>query len=274
MSGRLAGRSALVTGAGGGIGLATAHAMAREGAGVAVVDIDGDLAAAAAAAIRAEGGRAVAVTCDVADPDQVGRAFAVATDAHGVPQALFNNAGIAGPMVSAPETPLDGWERTIAVNLTGVFLVAAEFIRRVRAAGLPGAMVNTSSIDAVYAEPYQAAYIASKGGVISLTRMMALDHGREGIRANCICPGHVLTPMTEPFYEPEGALAQVADGHALGRIGRPDEIASTVVFLCSDESSFITGATIVVDGGMSIGGRLMPESGVYGIGSLDAATDR
>lgn len=257
-------RSAVVTGAGGGIGRATAQRMAEEGAAVAVLDIDAGLAAETAGLITAAGGRAIHVACDVAVEADVARAFALATEAHGTPQVLFNNAGVAGPSVSTPQTPLAGWDHCIAVNLTGIFLVAAEFLRGCLERSLPGAMVCTSSVDAVFAEPYQAAYIASKGGVIALTRMIAVDHGKQGIRANSICPGHVLTPMTEPYYEPEGALEQVSAGHALGRIGRPEEIASTVVFLCSDEASFITGATILVDGGMSAGAQLMPPSDAYG----------
>lgn len=259
MAERLTGRSAVVTGGGGGLGGATAIAMAREGAAVAILDINGDLASGTADRIVQAGGRAIGVECDVSDPDQVRRAFDVATDRHGVPTALFNNAGISGPLKPVPDIPVEEFDHCVAVNFRGVFLVAAEFLRRARAAKLEAAMVSTSSIDAVFTEPESAVYSATKGAVISMTRTMALDHAREGIRINCVCPGHVLSPMTKPFYDAQpGALEQAERMHALGRIGRPDEIANAVVFLCSDESSFVTGTALIIDGGMSLGAQIVP----------------
>ena len=253
MAGKLEGRSAVVTGGGGGLGRATALEMAKEGAAVAVLDISASLAEAAAASVTEAGGRSIAVACDVSDPDAVHRAFELATQAHGVPRVLFNNAGIAGPLVPAPETPLEEFDRCVAINLRGVFIVAVEFIRRACSAGIPAAMVNTASADAIFAEAACPAYVATKGAVVAMTRAMALDHAREGIRINCVCPGHVLTPMTEPLYEPEGTVEQVASMHALGRIGQPIEIARAVVFLCSDDASFVVGSAMMVDGGMTIG---------------------
>jgi NAD(P)-dependent dehydrogenase (short-subunit alcohol dehydrogenase family) len=234
--------------------------MAHEGAAVAILDIDGDLASSTAAEIVDIGGRAISAVCDVSDPEQVRAAFEAAANSHGVPTALFNNAGITGPLGHVPDIPVDEFDQCLAVNLRGVFLVAAEFLRRVRDAGVPGAIVSTSSIDAVFTEPESAVYSATKGAVISMTRTMALDHARERIRINCICPGHVLSPMTQPFYDAShGSLEQAERMHALGRIGRPDEIASAVVFLCSEESSFITGTALIIDGGMSLGAQVVPD---------------
>jgi NAD(P)-dependent dehydrogenase (short-subunit alcohol dehydrogenase family) len=260
MSQRLTGRSALVTGGGGGLGEATALAMAREGAAVSVVDIDGDLAVRTAETIVREGGQAIACACDVSDPGQVREAFAAAAEAHGTVTAVFNNAGISGPLKVASDIDVEEFDRCIAVNLRGVFLVAAEFLRGVRAASVPGTLVSTSSIDALFTEPESSVYSATKGAVISMTRTMALDHAKEGIRINCVCPGHVLSPMTQPFYDAvPGAREQAESLHAMGRIGRPEEIAAAVVFLSCDESSFITGIPLVVDGGMSLGAQILPQ---------------
>jgi NAD(P)-dependent dehydrogenase (short-subunit alcohol dehydrogenase family) len=247
------------------MGAATARAMADEGAAVTVLDIVGEHAEAIAASIVADGGKAIAAECDVSDVGQVSEAFDTATAAHGVPTALFNNAGIAGPLVTAPDTPIEEFDRCIAVNLRGVFIVAAEFVRRARDANLSAAAVNTSSINSFYVEPSAPAYCASKGAVVALTKAMALDHAREGIRINCVCPGQVLSPMTQPLYEAiPGGVEAAAELHPIGRLGRPDDIASMVTYLCSDEASFVTGAIFVVDGGLTIGTRVVAESELYG----------
>jgi NAD(P)-dependent dehydrogenase (short-subunit alcohol dehydrogenase family) len=265
MTDRLAGKSALITGGGSGIGAATAVMMARDGAAVTVVDRDPTTAGTTVDSIVTAGGRAVAATCDVSDPEDVRVAFDTAAAAHGTPNVVFNNAGISGPLKSAPETPLDEFDRCFAVNVRGVFIVASEFLRRLLAEGLTGAMVNTASVDAVYAEPSAAAYVASKGAVLSLTRALALDHGRDGIRINCICPGQTLSPMTQRLYDAvEGGLEHANAAQAIGRVGIPDEIAAAVVFMCTDEASYMTGSAMIVDGGLSIGERVMQESDLYG----------
>jgi NAD(P)-dependent dehydrogenase (short-subunit alcohol dehydrogenase family) len=262
---RLQGTSAIVTGGGSGMGAATALAMARDGAAVAVVDIVGAHAQATVDTIVAGGGRAIATVCDVSDVDQVRDAFDAATTAHGVPTALFNNAGISGTLVPAPETPIEEFDRCVAVNLRGVFIVAAEFVRGARAATRSASAVNTASINSFYVEPNAPAYCATKGAVVALTRAMALDHAREGIRINCVCPGQVLSPMTQPLYEAvPGGLEAAEQLHPLGRIGQPEDIASMVTYLCSDEASFITGAVFVVDGGLTIGTRVVSDSELYG----------
>lgn len=267
----LSGRTAVVTGGAGGIGAATALVLAREGAAVAVLDLDEAGARATAERVEAAGGRAFGHGCDVSDPDQVRAAFDRAEAELGLPDVLFNNAGIVGPEATAPDTPLAELDRCLAVNLRAPFVCAAECIRRLRSAGCPGAIVNTASVNAVFAEPGFPAYVATKGGVAALTRALALDHAGEGIRVNCVCPGYVETPMTKPLFEAGAAgVAATAAMHAIGRVAQPEEIAEVVAFLCSDAASFMVGASVMVDGGMSIGAQVLPEPDP-GSGSTEAA---
>ena len=258
--GRMAGRRAFITGAGSGLGRATAVAMAREGASVCLSDIDGDAAQRAADAITGAGGTAVGVACDVADATALDRALDAAEEAIGPIDALCCNAGIALPN-DLPGTAADGWRRTMDINLGGVWNGCRSVIGRARARNAPASIVNTASVNAFFVEPDFAAYCASKGGVLALTRALALDYARHGIRVNCVCPGYMETGMTAPLFGEgdEGAEARRVAGaqHAMNRIAQPEEVAEVVVFLASEEASFMTGAAVVVDGGMSIGCRIV-----------------
>lgn len=251
--GELTGRIAVITGAGGGIGSATAMAFAREGAAVAALDIDLAQATATAASVRDAGGTGLALACDVSDADAVQESFSRARRELGLPDVLFNNAGIVGPAGTADEAPIEEFDRCLAVNLRAMFLCAAEFIRGLREEGKTGSIVNTASVNAVFAEPGYAAYIASKGGVAALTRALALHHIGDGIRVNCVCPGYVDTPMGHPPGTTESDMRAITGWHPIGRIARPEEIAEVVSFLSSDRASFMVGASVLVDGGMSIG---------------------
>jgi NAD(P)-dependent dehydrogenase (short-subunit alcohol dehydrogenase family) len=252
----LAGRVAVVTGAAGGIGSATALTLAREGASVAAVDLDLDGATAVAQRVRAAGGSASADRCDVSRESDVRDAFAHITQELGVPDILFNNAGVAGPVELAPDASLEEFDRCVAVNLRAIFVCAAEFIRGLRAASRPGSIVNTASVNALYAEPFAPAYTATKGGVTALTRALALQHISEGIRVNCVCPGYTDTPMGHPPGLSAQDMEQVASWHPIGRLAQPEEIAEVVAFLSSERASFMVGASVMVDGGMSIGAQL------------------
>lgn len=256
----MTGRRAFVTGAGSGLGRATAVVMAREGASVCLCDLDADAARRAAQAIRAGGGTAVAVACDVADAVAMERALDEAEEALGPIDALCCNAGIALPK-DAPSTSTAEWRRTLDINLGGVWNGCRSVIGRARARNATAAIVNTASVNAFFVEPDFVAYCASKGGVLALTRALALDYARDGIRVNCVCPGYMDTGMTAPWFGvgDEGAEARRVAGeqHAMGRIAQPEEVAEVVVFLASEEASFMTGAAVVVDGGMSIGCRIV-----------------
>ena len=257
---RLAGRTALITGGASGIGRATALAMAREGASVAVLDIDGDQAARTARRIADEGGVAVGIECDVTQEREVRDAFASARSQLGVSTALFNNAGVTGPIGLLRDLNIDDIERCFAVNLRGALLVAREFLRALQDERVPATIVNTASVDAFHAEPGGVAYNASKGAVVSMTKTLALDHAREGIRVNCICPGYVDTAMTAPFLAEASDRHTTADRHPLGRIATPAEVAAAVIFLSCDDSSFTTGTALMVDGGLTAGGALIAPS--------------
>jgi NAD(P)-dependent dehydrogenase (short-subunit alcohol dehydrogenase family) len=252
MTGLLAGKSALVTGGASGIGRAAALAFAREGARVLVADLAMDGARETVGRVNAAGGQAVAFAADMADPSQVEAMVAAAVSAFGRLDCAFNNAGIAPGAVGTPglriaDVAPEAWDRLIAVNLTGVWHCLRHEVARMLAQGGGGAIVNTASIASLVGLPGSGSYVASKHGVLGLTRAAALDYAADGIRVNAVCPGYVGTPMTEETMRRRGAevLAKVP----LNRLGTPEEIAEAVVWLCSDRAGFVTGAAHTVDGG-------------------------
>jgi NAD(P)-dependent dehydrogenase (short-subunit alcohol dehydrogenase family) len=250
---RLDGKRAFISGAGGGIGRATALAFARQGAALALGDVKRDTAEATAEAIRAEGGKpALVVTGDVGDPDSCRAMIDAAAAGLGGLDILFNNAGIIHAEDEGPvETPLAAWEATLRVNLTGVFLACKYGIPHLEAAG-GGAIVNTASVVALVGSAFpQLAYTAAKGGVVAMTRELAVMYGRKGIRCNAICPGPVGTPIVEAFIKEPANWGARRPYMPMGRLGSPEEIANLVLFLASDESSYVTGAAYAIDGGIS-----------------------
>ncbi len=249
---RLDGKVAVVTGAGSGIGREAATLFAAEGARVVVADVAGDRAAAAVAAIESAGGTAIAVTVDVSDQDQVAAMVAAAVDTFGGLHVAFNNAGIfpeddGGVLDTPPET----WARVMEVNLKGVWLGCRAEVPAMLASG-GGSIVNVASFVAlVGAATAQIAYTASKGGVLAMTRELAVEYARKGIRANSICPGPIETPLlAELLADPERRQRRLVH-IPIGRFGRPEEIARAALFLASDDASFVTGSALVVDGGIT-----------------------
>jgi NAD(P)-dependent dehydrogenase (short-subunit alcohol dehydrogenase family) len=251
---RFEGKVAVVTGGGSGLGQVTAEAFAREGAAVAVVDVNLERAEAVAHGIVERGGQAIAVEADVSRDADAQRIAAETVRALGGIDYLFNNAGIQ-TYGSVVETDEATWDRTLDVNLKGIYLVAKYSIPEIARRG-GGAIINTASVQGLASQPRVAAYTASKGGVIAMTRTMAVDHAAQNIRVNCICPGSIDTPMlrwaADLFApdDPQGAVQEWGKLHLLGRIAKPEEVAQAVLFLASDAASFITGAPLIVDGGM------------------------
>jgi NAD(P)-dependent dehydrogenase (short-subunit alcohol dehydrogenase family) len=244
----IAGKVALVTGAASGIGEATAHRFAAEGAKVVAVDVNGDGAERVAASIRAAGAVASAFAADVTDPAAAREMIRHAVATFGRLDVLDNNA-TSGTMGRVADVSLEEWNRVVAINLTAPF-IAAKLAIPVMLERNGGVIVNISSAAGVQAEEGLAAYASAKAGLLALTRNIAAEYGRRGIRCNAVCPGAVLTPPTRAFLGAvDGIQARMEQATPLRRIASPEEIASVVVFLASDESSYVNGATIMVDGG-------------------------
>lgn len=248
---RLANKNAIVTGGAGGIGRATALAFAAEGAQVAVIDLRADAAEAVAAEIRAAGGTAVAIAADVSSEADVLRLIAATVEAFGGVDVVFNNAGIIRRS-TVVETTEQEWDRVFGVNVKSIFLMCKHVVPLMAAAG-GGSIVNTGSGWGLKGGDRAISYCASKGAVVNMTRALAIDHGPQGIRVNSVNPGDVNTGMLleearQLDQDAQAFLAESAD-RPLGRMGQPSEIAAAVVWLASDESSYVTGSALVVDGG-------------------------
>ena len=252
---RLDGKRAFITGAGSGIGEAIARLFAQQGAQVIVADIQPDAAQRVTNSIIESGGVANSLLLDVADEVQVCKGFADVANQYGRLDILVNNAGVSH-VGNILETSFEDWERVMSVNAGGVFLCAREGVRQMLAQSpVGGVIINMSSVVATIGVDRRLPYSASKGAVLALTRSIAIDFVTQGIRCNAICPGTVQTPFVE------GYLARNFAGHKdevrqqlharqpIGRMGRPDEIASAALYLASDEAAFVTGSALVIDGG-------------------------
>jgi NAD(P)-dependent dehydrogenase (short-subunit alcohol dehydrogenase family) len=248
----LEGRAALVTGGASGIGRATATLFAEQGASVMIADLDASAAATSASEIASASphARVESVGVDVSDPELVAAMVSATVGAFGRLDIAVNNAGAPGTFAPLTDQRLDDWQRTVAVNLTGTFVcLQAEIPAIVDAGG--GAIVNVASAAGLMGFANLPAYVASKHGVVGLTKSVALEYARSGIRINAVCPGSVHTPMLEGFVGGnQKALEGMGRAAPMGRLARPDEVAEAIVWLCSDAASFVTGHAMAVDGGV------------------------
>jgi NAD(P)-dependent dehydrogenase (short-subunit alcohol dehydrogenase family) len=250
---RLRGKRALITGGGTGIGRETAELFAREGASVMVSGRRRAELGETVRRVTAAGGRAALVQGDVSSPADAERMVGETLAALGGIDVLVNNAGIIVRNASVTSVALEDWERMLRIDLTGVFLVSRFALLEMLKAGRGGSIVHVSSVAGIVGDPKLAPYNATKGGVNLLTKNMALDYAPHGIRVNAVCPGRVWTPMPmsrlKPEDDPTEILARWGKNIPLGRVGLPEDIARAILFLASDEASWITGAWLVVDGG-------------------------
>jgi meso-butanediol dehydrogenase / (S,S)-butanediol dehydrogenase / diacetyl reductase len=251
---RLDSKVAVITGAAGGQGQAAARLFAEEGARLVVSDIEEEGAEKTAEEIRDAGGEAISLKTDVSREKDVAEMIRAAVDEFGALDVLFNNAGVGYSaadrltMASVVDTPEEDWDAILAINLKGVAMGCKHAIPVMVENG-GGAIVNNASINALVALSGADAYTAAKGGIVALTRVLAVDWGPSGVRVNCICPGGVDTPMIAPVIEDEQILGFMRESTPLGRLARPEETARVALFLASDEASYMNGAIVPVDGG-------------------------
>ncbi|MFT3949891.1 MAG: SDR family oxidoreductase [Agriterribacter sp.] len=244
----------VITGAGAGIGRACALEFSGEGASVVIADININAATETAEMIKAAGGTAIPVQADVSKPESVQNLLEQTLNVYPLIHILVNNAAVQINK-TAEDTSFEEWNRQLSVNLGGVFLCSKYFLPHLRKT--KGNIVNMSSVNGFFVEPTCAGYCATKAAIIGLTKAMAIDHGRDGIRVNCICPGYIDAGLAEGYFQsqadPAKARADAGKLHALGHIGKPGEVGRAAVFLASDDASFVTGAALVVDGGFGSG---------------------
>jgi NAD(P)-dependent dehydrogenase (short-subunit alcohol dehydrogenase family) len=245
---RLSGKVAIVTGAGNGIGAGIAERFAREGARVVLAEIDADALAVRAERLRGEGAATIAVQLDVSEAAQVERLFERSLEAFGAVHVLVNNAIWYRPAALTDTSEAD-WDRTLAVGLTGVYLTCRAALPHMIAAG-GGSIVNIASINQLVGSPHHAAYTAAKGGVRGLTKQIAIDYGRHGVRCNAISPGLIMTERIRAALGEREERVN-AEAYPIGRVGEVDDVAYAALYLASDESGFVTGVDLPVDGGLT-----------------------
>jgi len=248
MAGTLDGRVAVITGAGSGIGRACALAFAREGARVVVSDVVVEGGNETVNLIKRANGEAAFVTCDVTQPQEIEALFNGVATQYGQLDCAVNNAGIGGTLAPTADYPLDNWRKVLDINLTAPWLCMKYEIQQMLKTGR-GAIVNMASILGITGTAFSGAYVAAKHGLVGATQTAALEYSKQGIRINAVCPGYIETPLLTNAGLDSQIMQNLVNLHPIGRLGKPEEVAELVLWLCSDASSFVTGTAMLVDGG-------------------------